>query len=347
LDALASFNPRSSSSSSGGGSGNSGGGVSDGSGGDDEDELAYGEALRRYEVLAQLGEPQAQLNTAFLLHQLASSSSTTTTSSFSSFLPFFSSSFEGFFGSLNSFFSSGAGGNEGAATPLEQGVGSSSFTSCSARQRLLLERSKRYYEMAAAQGLAEAKRELGHCYWGLTPSWHGTCSTPSRDFDANGGNGEEEDGGRGGFGSNNELPPRSDGGKANSKNLLLVAANLFADASFRGGGNDLQAYRALAYIHATATSEAKAAQLPRLPNNSNGGTDDGDAEGPFGSGGGAAGGGRPEARRLYAECAEVGGYPDGLPCTVEAYGMELAWLMEDAGQAARAMSLWLSPAPEA
>ena len=36
---------------------------------------------------------------------------------------------------------------------------------------------------------------------------------------------------------------------------------------------------------------------------------------------------RPESRRLYRLCANMGGYPDGLPCTFELLAMEVAWVL--------------------
>jgi hypothetical protein len=69
-------------------------------------------------------------------------------------------------------------------------------------------------------------------------------------------------------------------------------------------GGDLQALRALAHWHSGYAATAPA-------------------------GSGRNGAGRPRSRSLYAECAALGGYPDGLPCQVEAAAMELYWAASD------------------
>ena len=38
-------------------------------------------------------------------------------------------------------------------------------------------------------------------------------------------------------------------------------------------------------------------------------------------------GGRQAGRRLCRLCANMGGYPDGLPCTFELLAMEVAWVL--------------------
>ena len=34
-----------------------------------------------------------------------------------------------------------------------------------------------------------------------------------------------------------------------------------------------------------------------------------------------------KSRELYTQCAELGGYPDGMPCEVERWAMEVLWLV--------------------
>mmetsp|Transcript_41663 Transcript_41663/g.70815 ORF Transcript_41663/g.70815 Transcript_41663/m.70815 type:complete len:447 (+) Transcript_41663:542-1882(+) len=322
--------------------------------------LAYGESLRRYEVLAQLGEPQAQLNTAFLLHRLASSSPSCSSSSspissltttvlpwlysfcsatpWSAFVGAVAGPFMRAYAVLFNTFGGGDGvglvpGGEGPTTPV-----------CSARQRVLLARSRQYYEMAAAQGVAEAKRELGYCHWGVA-SWHGACDDSAK------GNAQQSAPLTSGANLGGDDGSRA---VALSPKRRLKGANLFAEAALQAGGGDLHAYRALAFIHATAGSEDEAALLPRLPTDAHDFLFEGvGGRGEMGVGEASAGtlsrvkagegsGGRPEARRLYAVCAELGGYPYGLPCAVEAYGMELVWLTGDVCMVARAVGSWLS-----
>mmetsp|Transcript_69228 Transcript_69228/g.156490 ORF Transcript_69228/g.156490 Transcript_69228/m.156490 type:complete len:148 (-) Transcript_69228:50-493(-) len=49
---------------------------------------------------------------------------------------------------------------------------------------------------------------------------------------------------------------------------------------------------------------------------------------------------RAVSRKLYGQCAEQGGYPDGLPCQLEAMAVELAWTANDLAAALATALAW-------
>ncbi len=93
-----------------------------------------------------------------------------------------------------------------------------------------------------------------------------------------------------------------------------MAAELLGAAA---QADDLQALRALAYMHSGMARNFFPVRGPSAM-------------------GGARGGGvvdlpedRAESRRLYSRCADRGGYPEGLPCQLEGALVEVAWVLRD------------------
>jgi TPR repeat protein len=209
--------------------------------------LETNEALRRYEVLAFLGDPQSQLNAGFLFAQLARDEAKADSARY------WWADFEELRTTLAAF---PFGRQAGSAAPL--------CLRPSPDRVRWLERARKYYALAAAQGVAEAQREVGHCLWGAPPWGASTCAA-SGEF----------------------LQVHAEARIREAKALLEAAA--------AGGAGDIQAVRALA-----ALNGAGAAGHPHD---------------------------RPESRRLYRLCANMGGYPDGLPCTFELLAMEVAWFL--------------------
>ena len=102
------------------------------------------EALRRYEVLALLGDPLSQMNCGFLYMNLARTT-------YSSWQWLRRWPFSLIFSVID------------LKRDTEQ-------------RKKFLRYAKVYYEMASVQGAAEAQRELGHCLWGVE-AWEDTCQT--------------------------------------------------------------------------------------------------------------------------------------------------------------------------
>ena len=201
-----------------------------------------------------------------------------------------------------------------ADTRAASAVGSAAASEV--RRRSWLERAVRLYEQAAAGGSLEALRELGHCHWGQAGgAWAGACAAGQGGAGpgaADSGGGGENVRGKGG----REGGAATAGGDAGARK----AAALFGAAA---AGGDLQAMRALAHLRSGLGSA-----LGAVPSAG--------AEG--GGGGGVVD--RVESRRLYAECAAAGGYPDGLPCQLEAVAAEVRWAAADLAAAAAAAWPW-------
>lgn len=158
------------------------------------------EALRRYETLAWLGDPQSQLNAAFLLQHLARSSPIlvptnhipTTGNAHNT-----AAAHEGAWARRVDAYPDLAAVFWARADELQQnlygcwiyitnvvarlwGVGKETCVGESAEAEkdvvaaAYLVAAKHYYSLAAKQGASEAQRELGHCH---LSGWKGACST--------------------------------------------------------------------------------------------------------------------------------------------------------------------------
>jgi hypothetical protein len=183
-------------------------------------------------------------------------------------------------------------------------------------QQRWLARARGLYASAAVVGVAEAQRELGRCLAGLDEeTWQGTCTRDAAAVAAARADAaaavaaaraqaaaaaaaaaaDDDDAAAAALAS--AAAPKPVGRSARKDATLLLEV-----AGVQGG--DLQALRALAHWHSGYAATAPA-------------------------GSGRNGAGRPRSRSLYAECAALGGYPDGLPCQVEAAAMELYWAASD------------------
>jgi hypothetical protein len=261
-----------------------------------------GEALRRFEALAMVGEPQAALNAAFLYRRAA----------------------EGLIGRGSGGGGGGSGGGggfasyaawawHGAATAaasalpaaVAEALGLAPFCAApsdpggqgDARRLAWLRRAVALYAQAASEGSAEAKRELGHCHWGLGKEWEGVCA-------------EQRDQASGSDFGAVAVTAAGAGAKR--------AAELFEEAA---AGGDLQAMRALAHLRSGLSAP-------------------GAVSGEDSIAGGGAAVNRTESRQLFADCASAGGYPDGLPCQLEALAAEARWAASDLAAAATAAVAW-------
>lgn len=235
------------------------------------------------------------------------------------------------------------------------------------KQAQWLQRARQWYASAASVGIVEAQRELGACLAGLGEhTWQRACTKDSatigaaraavaasvalarkqvQDADAAHDSAAENEASgapREPFslttaaseatsasgrrrGASSQSQSDADAGSKGEGSASEDAAALLEAAGLVGG--DLQALRTLAYWHSgyAPTTPAKA------------------REGSSNRGSSVLGGDRLFSRSLYAQCAALGGYPDGLPCQVEAAAMEVYWLAKDVA----ALLGWRSSTPSA
>jgi len=227
------------------------------------------------------------------------------------------------------------------------------------KQAQWLSRARQWYASAATLGVVEAQRELGTCLAGLDDNtWQGACTKDAatvgaaredaaasvglarkqiKDADAAAAAAAEVEEGasdtsrKASYRSVTMPDPAAAAGKTRAHSgeegaggSALEDAHLLLETAGTVGG-DLQALRSLAYWHSGYASTTPGKVRGEGNTDSSGSTGSGDS----GSSSTASRGDRSFSRSLYTQCAALGGYPDGLPCQVEAAAMELYWLASD------------------